>query len=131
MIATKAFANDGVAEHYLNGQEFAFCNPELCDAWKSFEQEKGLDSQEAISWTFSAIFKETPKALNQALNKGCDVVEMEIATLYALGADKNVQALTLLVVSDNVKGSGWNPQFKSDLLKTNLHKLADLAVTLD
>lgn len=75
----------------------------MFDAWKAFEQEKGLDSQEAILLTFSAIFKETPKAFNQALNKGCDVVEMEIATLYALGVDKNVQTLTLLVVSDVVK----------------------------
>jgi len=128
LIATKAYANDGVSEHYLNGQEFAFCHPDLCDAWKAFEQEKGLHSQEAISWTFSAIFKETPKALNQALNKGCDVVEMEIATLYELGTDKNVQTLTLLVVSDDVKVSGWNPQFKSDLLKINLHNLADRAL---
>ena len=105
LIATKAFANDGVSEHYLNGQEFAFCHPDLCDAWKAFEQEKGLHSLDAISWTFSAIFKETPKALNQALSKGCNIVEMEIATLYALGTDKNVQTLTLLVVSDDVKVS--------------------------
>lgn len=128
LVAKKAFADDGVACYYLNNDEYAYCDESLFEEWKAFEKEQGLHTEESTSWTFSAIFKETPKALQNALNKGCEVVEMEIATLYAIGSEKGVKTLTLLVVSDDVKATGWNPQFKSTLLKTNLHDLADKAL---
>lgn len=128
LIAKKAFADDGVAIHYLDQEEYADCDDALFQDWKLFEKEQHLETKEAMCWSFSAIFKETPKTLQNALHKGCDVVEMEVATLYAIGKEKGVKTLTLLVVSDDVKVSGWIPQFKSDLLKINLHHLADKAL---
>ena len=78
-----------------------------------------------MAWSFSAIFRETIADVLRVREEGCSVVEMEAATLYAIGEEKGVQMLTLFVISDSITEEAWIPQIKKPAVRNNLHQLAD------
>lgn len=129
IIARKALAEDGVAHLYLSGQPFAFADAKLFTSWNEFSKKHGIPKfYQADSWSFSAIFRETATDVLRVTKEGYDVVEMEAATLYAIGQEKGIQALSLFVISDILTDKTWTPHIKEPLVRNNLHKLADWAL---
>ena len=129
IIAPKALAEDGVAHLYLKGESFAEADEQMLLEWRSFAKRCSLpEFQEANAWSFSAIFRETPADIVRVTQQGYDVVEMEAATLYAVGQEKKVQTLSLFVVSDSLTVDAWTPHLKEPLVRQNLHKLAEWAL---
>lgn len=129
-LSSKALAEDGVAHHYLpEGTSFAFADNVLIDKWFNYIQEHQLPTFHNIpTWSFSAIFKETPRAIKRVKELGCGLVEMEAATLYAIGQEKNIQTISLFVVSDTINESHWIPHLKSSVVMNNLKKLSEYAL---
>ena len=128
IIAPKALAEDGVAHHYLS-ESFAQADPALFQDWSAYAKEKNLPQfQPGSAWSFSAIFKESPAHIHRVKEKGCSLVEMEAATLYAIGQEKKVQTLSLFVISDNLTQDAWDCHIKEKKVRDNLHTLADWAL---
>ncbi len=127
ILCPKALAEDGVAHLYLPKKETsASADEAMLNAWNAFADEKDLPRfHEAAAWSFSAFFRETPHDIKRVTRQGYGVVEMEAATLYAIGQDKGVQTLTLFVVSDTMNLKEWKPQLKDSIVKDHLHQLAD------
>lgn len=129
ITASKALAEDGVAHHYLKGEPFAETDAEMFSAWNTFTKKRSLPHfQAAAAWSFSAIFRETPADVLRVTRLGCGVVEMESATLFAIGKEKGVQTLSLFVISDSLTNEKWTPHIKDSAVRDNLHKLADWAI---
>ena len=129
-ISTKALAEDGVSHLYLpDGVLFAVADDGLTDQWYQFAKEQALPTFHDIpTWSFSAIFRETPRAIRRVKALGCGLVEMEAATLYAIGQDKGVQTLSLFVVSDIISEEHWVPHLKEAEVINNLNMLSDFAI---
>lgn len=129
VICSSAIAEDGVAHLYLGKENsFARVSPSLAEEWASFANKKLPSFQNACSWSFSAIFKETAYDVARVYQKGCRVVEMEAATLYAIATKKKLEALTLFVISDCLTLEEWIPHIREPIVRENLHKLADTAL---
>jgi uridine phosphorylase len=129
IIASKALAEDGVAQHYLEEERFAVVNEQLLSHWEEFSKQHTLPHFHLTgAWSFSAMFKETPADLLRVTKQGCDVVEMEAATLYAIGKQKSVQTLSLFVISDSITQDSWSPHIKEPKVRNNLNALADWAL---
>lgn len=129
IIASKALAEDGVAHLYLNGSTVAEADAGMCAEWEAFVKKHSLPHfQPAAAWSFSAMFRETPADVIRVSALGCDVVEMEAATLFAIGKEKGVQTLSLFVISDSVTDQKWVPHIKGGPVRDNLHQLADWAI---
>lgn len=130
IISAKALAEDGVAHHYLQAnQKFTYADKQLIAAWENFAKIQSLPAFEfADAWSFSAIFKESTADIIRVKKEDCGVVEMEAATLYAIGQEKGVQTLSLFVVSDVITLNEWTPHIKEPIVKDNLHKLAEWAL---
>jgi uridine phosphorylase len=129
VLAPKALAEDGAAHHYLpKNKLFAEATPELLADWNRYINNQKLPPFKSTStWSFSAIFRETPADVYRVVKKLCGIVEMESATLYAIAEDKQVKAMALFVVSDTLTLDEWVPHFKERKVVDNLHNLADLA----
>lgn len=127
VLCPKALAEDGVAHLYLpEGQNVAAASPEMVDEWTQFAKGRDLPQfQPAMAWSFSALFRETVADVLRVREEGCSVVEMEAATLYAIGQEKGVQVLTLFVISDSITEEAWIPQIKKPAVRNNLHQLAE------
>lgn len=129
ILAPQALAEDGVAHLYLKGKPFAQADTHMRSQWNTFAQNHALPSfHETSTWSFSAIFHETPADVMRVTKLGCDIVEMEAATLYAIGQDKNVQTLSLFVISDSLTLETWTPHLKETAVRDHLNKLAGWAL---
>ncbi len=129
IIASKALAEDGVAHLYLKGERFSFPSSNMPSCWDAFSKAHSLPAfHNAVAWSFSAIFRETPEDIVRVKELGCDIVEMESATLYAIGQEKNVEALSLFVISDTITLEEWSPHIKEPLVRHNLNLLSEWAV---
>ena len=130
-ISTQALAEDGVSHHYLpEDVSFASADAALVELWGRFAKAEGLPDFHGIpTWSFSAIFRETPRAIKRVRALGCGLVEMEAATLYAMGQDKGVQTLSLFVVSDTLTEEHWVPHLKEPAVINNLKSLSDYALS--
>jgi uridine phosphorylase len=129
IIAQKALAEDGVAHLYLNGKSYASVDEKLFSMWNEFSKNHALPSfHPAGAWSFSAIFRETAADVIRVTMEGYDVVEMEAATLYAIGQEKGVQTLSLFVISDTLTDKVWIPHIKEPKVRNNLHKLSEWAL---
>lgn len=130
VLCRKALAEDGVAHLYLPpNHPIVEADPQMAADWHSFAKEYSLPSfADGISWSFSAIFRETLADIYRVEKQGCSTVEMEAATLYAIGRAKKVQTLTLLVISDSLTEKDWFPQIKNPKVRDNLHQLAEWAL---
>lgn len=129
VLCSKALGEDGVAHLYLKGENIVEADVEMVRDFRRFKEEKALATlPEAVAWSFSAIFKETLEDVYRVSEKGCSVVEMEVATLYAIAKEKEVQALTLFVISDSITEQEWTPRIKDLAVRASLHRLADLAL---
>jgi len=130
VMAPKALAEDGVAHLYLKEKTFAKASKQLLSAWSFFTTKHSLPHfHSGNAWSFSAIFRETPADIDRVTQLGCQVVEMEAATLYAIGQAKGVQALSLFVISDSITQDEWVPHIKEASVRNNLHQLAEWALT--
>jgi purine-nucleoside phosphorylase len=127
VLCPKALAEDGVAHLYLpQGQHTVEADQEMILEWAHFVKERSLpEFPPAMAWSFSAIFRETGADVHRVSAQGCSVVEMEAATLYAIGKEKAVQTLTLFVISDSITQEDWVPRIKEPAVRKNLHQLAD------
>lgn len=130
VISRKALAEDGVSHLYLpENVVFASADEELVRRWNQFSIEQALPNFHDIpTWSFPAIFRETPRAIKRVKALGCGLVEMEAATLYAIGQDKNVQTLSLFVISDTITEEMWSPHLKEPGVKDSLKRLSDFAL---
>lgn len=129
IIAQKALAEDGVAHLYLKEENHARADEKLLSNWNEFSKSHSLPNfHQAGAWSFSAIFRETPADIIRVTKQGYDVVEMEAATLYAIGQEKGVQTLSLFVISDALTQETWVPHIKEPKVRNNLHKLSEWAL---
>lgn len=129
IVASKALAEDGVAHLYLKNKNYAEADQNLTRVWSNFANNRALpDFHEAGAWSFSAIFRETPADIIRVTKQGYDIVEMEAATLYAIGKEKGAQAISLFVISDSISQENWVPQIKEPKVRNNLNKLSDWAL---
>lgn len=129
IISPKALAEDGVAHHYLKGEPYAKADQKMISIWNEFTKKHSLPHfQQASVWSFSAIFKETAADVNRVTKLGYDLVDMEAATLYAIGQEKGAQMVSLFVISDSVTQEEWVPHIKEPKVRNNLHKLAEWTV---
>lgn len=130
VLCPKALAEDGVAHLYLpHDQKIVEADPQMILEWTQFIQGRSLPAfPSAIAWSFSAIFRETVEDVHRVREYGCSVVEMEAATLYAIGREKGVQTLSLFVISDSITHEAWTPRVRAPEVRNNLHQLANLAL---
>lgn len=130
VFCPEALPEDGVAHLYLpKGQQTITADRQLINEWMRFASERSLAHfHPAMAWSFSAIFRETLEDVYRVKDLGCSVVEMEAATLYAMGQDKGVQTLSLFVISDCITQEDWTPRIKDTTVRNNLHQLAEWAL---
>jgi uridine phosphorylase len=130
VFCPKALSEDGVAHLYLpQNQKIVQASPQMVHEWDCFVSDRSLPQfYSAITWSFSALFRETVADIYRVREQGCGVVDMEAATLYAIGQEKNVHTLSLFVISDSITQEAWEPHTREPKVRNNLHQLADWAL---
>lgn len=112
VMPTSAFVDEGTSRHYIADASETSASPELLRRLSEAGTSQGVEIRPGTVWTTDAPYRETVDQVREFRRRGALAVEMECSALFTLAAFRAVEAVALLVVSDELSSLSWNPGFK-------------------
>ncbi len=100
VIASSAWRTDGISDRYLPPAPAVDASPGFVAA---LQGALGTDVPAVRTWTVPVPYRSTRADYDAAVAAGASVVEMEAATLFAVGKALGVETAATLVISDVVR----------------------------
>ena len=110
VVPTFAYPDDGTSRHY-GAPRRPRPNPALLAAIRAACRARAIPCREGGVWTTDAPYRESRTEAAALAKQGIIAVEMEAAAVYAVARYRGLRAASLMVVSDELAGEGWNPGF--------------------
>lgn len=107
VVADKAIRDEGVSHHYLPVEKFVNADASLTEALKKNLHTNTEKITVGATWTTDAPYRETREEILYYQAEGVQVVEMEIASLFALAQVRQVRAAAVVVVADRLADLKW------------------------
>lgn len=127
VLCDRAIRDDGVSQHYLADEKYAYASPQLTEKIENCLEQENLTYHRGASWTTSALFRETKAAVMQCQDEGVSTVEMEAAALFSVAQFRGVELASLLTISDNLSELTWHPEFHAETVSGGLEKIFHVA----
>jgi uridine phosphorylase len=118
IVATKAIRDEGLSYHYLEKTIEVKASESLLGNLKKMEGAKF-----GAVWTSDTMYREVISKYNKYKKHGVLGIDMETASAYAVCIYRNVEVVSLLIVSDICSPTEWNPQFHSDIIEHSICKI--------
>lgn len=126
MIPVSAVRDEGTSYHYLPSSETINADPHSVEVLKECFCRKNVPYVTGKTWTTDAIYRETPKRIEERRKQGCLTVEMECSAALAVTQFRQVLFAQFLYGADSLSGERWEP---NDLIEYGL-KGAEKYMTL-
>lgn len=126
VIPTAAYRDEGTSYHYLPPEKFI----EIPTAGKlmAILDELHIPYSSGKTWTTDAIYRETRQKMLSRRQDGCVVVEMECASLMAVGSFRNIETYQFLYNGDNLDADQWDARTLGRLPHSDREKYLQLAL---
>ena len=105
IIPTSAYRDEGTSYHYIKSGDYV--DVITADKLSQIMQELKLPHKKAKTWTTDAVFRETKNNMQKRKNEGCLTVEMECASIMAVGQFRGVEVYQFLYAEDNLDSTEW------------------------
>jgi uridine phosphorylase len=109
VVLEMALPEDGVSRTYGAGPGPVPADRALADDVAGRLAKSNIQHIRGISWTTDAVYRETPRRIRAAVDRGACVVEMESAGLFAVASTLGLAAVAVVVVADEISGTTWHP----------------------
>lgn len=106
IIPEEAYRDEGTSYHYVPDSDFIEI-PTAKELVKIFE-DNGVKYELSKTWTTDALYKETKNKLQDRVNRGCKVVEMECASIMAMAISRGIKAYQFLYTDDTLADESWD-----------------------
>ena len=112
IIPVAAYRDEGTSYHYLPVGDYVDIPTagRLCEIF----DELRLPYVQGRTWTTDAIYRETRKNMEARRREGCIVVEMECASVMAVGQFRKKEVYQFLFAEDSLAGDVWDPRTLND-----------------
>ena len=110
VVPTFAYPDEGTSRHY-GAPRRPRPSPAILRALSGACKRHGLPFKEGGVWTTDAPYRESLKRARDLARRGVVAVDMEASAIYAVARHRAYRAGSLMVVSDELGGNGWNPGF--------------------
>jgi uridine phosphorylase len=107
VVNDKALRDEGVSQHYLPTEKYVHGDLSLKQRLEKHLAAHSAAFTSGPTWTTDAPYRETKAEVLQYQSEGVQVVEMEIAGLFALAQVRKVQAASVVVVADRLADLTW------------------------
>lgn len=106
LVPTAAYRDEGVSYHYAPPSDFM----EIPTAPRLLEifAELHVPHQPTKTWTTDSFYRETKTNVQKRREAGCGVVEMECASVMAVGQFRGVEVYQFLYAADCLDGEAWD-----------------------
>jgi len=108
ILPTAAYRDEGASYHYLPAGDYVDV-PTAPQLAAVFDELK-LPYVMGKTWTTDAIYRETRKNTDARRQDGCLTVEMECASVMAVGQFRKKSVYQFLYAMDSLAGEDWDPR---------------------
>lgn len=114
ILCEKAVRDEGVSYHYLANEMYAYASEKMTNALQTSLDNMNIPYKNGSTWTIDSMYRETTDEIKYYGGLGIDTVEMEAASMFAVGQFRNVSVGALFVISDIVALEEWDEHLHSD-----------------
>ncbi|MBR6526034.1 MAG: nucleoside phosphorylase [Clostridia bacterium] len=132
ILPTHAYRDEGTSYHYLPADDFIDVptHNKLSDVFTDLN----IPFISGKTWTTDAFYRETAELAKVRREQGCIAVEMECASLMAVGKFRNKEIYQFLYAADSLSGDKWEARIlgktPDDLRRAMLRIALDTAAAL-
>lgn len=132
VIAMSASTDSNINKIRFSGRDYApTASFELLNKAYNISLEKGFNPKVASVFTSDTFYHDAPDSWKIWAKFGCVAVEMETAALYTLAAKYNVNALSMLTISDHlVTGELTTSEERQTTFTKMIEAALDTAISL-
>ncbi len=120
LLPTWAVSQEGTSRHYPLAAA-PRVSMELTAEVALFLRHRVGEAARGGVWTTDAPYREGRETIRCYQRQGVAAVDMELSALLTVAAFRGVELAAVLVVSDLLKGDGWQAGFTSRPFKTAMH----------
>lgn len=102
LIPTRALRDEGTSYHYVAPSRFIDVDKRAISSIRSTLFERGISYEETTTWTTDGFYRETKDFVKYRIEEGCQVVEMECASLAAVASFRDVIWGEILFTADTL-----------------------------
>ena len=102
LIPIKSLRDEGASYHYMAPSRFIDVDKRAISSIRSALFERGISYVETTTWTTDGFYRETKDFVKYRIEEGCQVVEMECASLDAVASFRDVIWGEILFTADTL-----------------------------
>jgi len=106
LVPTAAYRDEGVSYHYAEASDFL--EIQSAPALAKVFDEMGVAYNATKTWTTDSFYRETDRNMQLRKSEGCGVVEMECASVMAVGQFRKKNVYQFLYAADCLDESTWD-----------------------
>ena len=110
VVPDSAVRDEGTSYHYLPPSREVAPSPEAVAAIEATLERHGVPYVTGKTWTTDSFYRETAARVARRRAEGCLTVEMEAATLFAVGRFRGVTMGQILYSGDDLSTEVWDPR---------------------
>lgn len=107
-VPTAAWRDEGVSYHYLPPSDRV--EIPTADRLATILTDLDVPFHRTIAWTTDAFYRETRNTVARRKSAGCGVVDMECASVAAVGLFRGVDCYQFLFGADSLASEEWDPR---------------------
>jgi uridine phosphorylase len=111
ILPDEAISEEGTSRHYSDEISSRPSLP-LLRAIKKALKEEGLSFKQGSVWTTDAPYRETTEKVKVFQSQGVLGVDMETSAFFTVGTFRGIEAVAILIVSDDLSNLTWRHGFR-------------------
>jgi len=128
IVPTAAYRDEGVSYHYMPAADYL--EIETANALCGILDSLNVPYVKAKTWTTDAVYRETRANMEKRKSEGCAVVEMECASVMAVGQFRKVPVYQFLYAADCLDAAQWDPRMLGNMPEDMRERILTVALNV-
>lgn len=108
VVPNRALRDEGTSYHYLPASRWIDLDVAVAERLSAHLNAHDVPHEVGSVWTTDGIFRETRARVDQRVDEGCLLVEMECSALAAVSRFREITFGQILYAGDSLAGAEWD-----------------------
>lgn len=128
IIPTAAYRDEGTSYHYIQASDFI--EIKTYDKLAEILDKLNVPYILTKTWTTDSIYRETDTNVNLRKKLGCSVVEMECASVMAVGQFREKEVYQFLYAADCLDAKNWDKRILGNMPNDMRERILTVALEI-
>jgi uridine phosphorylase len=128
IVPTAAYRDEGVSYHYMPASDYI--DIETAEMLCAILDSLNVSYAKAKTWTTDAVYRETRANMQARKAEGCAVVEMECASVMAVGQFRKIPVYQFLYAADCLDAAQWDRRLLGSMPEDVRERILTVALNI-